>query len=240
MHGLSESDALRLWETGSNRHPVDRVTLLIAWMWPELTDDQLNEMTVGQRNRCLLDLCRNVNGPELDGYAECPRCNEPLQFSLTVNELLETHSGDDPVDVQWEGHSLRFRMPNALDLAAVAVCKNIDSGRDQLIDRCLVESESAGRGVPHHDLPDGAIESASEALREQDPLMEMRCELECIACHHHWEVFVDALPFVWAEVTRRAGGLLRQVHQLATAYGWSESEILGMDESRRLAYLEMQ
>jgi hypothetical protein len=37
----------------------------------------------------------------------------------------------------------------------------------------------------------------------------------------------------------RARRLLIEVHSLASAYGWSETDILSMSEPRRALYLEM-
>ena len=36
----------------------------------------------------------------------------------------------------------------------------------------------------------------------------------------------------------RAVQLLDEVHQLATAYGWTEAEILALSDTRRAAYLD--
>jgi hypothetical protein len=39
------------------------------------------------------------------------------------------------------------------------------------------------------------------------------------------------------ELTGKAGGLLRDVHRIATAYHWSEPQVWDLPLSRRLAYL---
>ena len=41
------------------------------------------------------------------------------------------------------------------------------------------------------------------------------------------------------ELEAQAKRLLRSVHVLASAYGWSESEILALSEARRDAYVEL-
>ena len=46
----------------------------------------------------------------------------------------------------------------------------------------------------------------------------------------------------WGEryrVTARAGALLHEVHRLASAYGWSETDVLAMSAMRRGVYLEL-
>lgn len=49
----------------------------------------------------------------------------------------------------------------------------------------------------------------------------------------------DPAAYVWAEVENSAARLLRDVHLLAAAYGWTEAAILGMSATRRAAYLQL-
>ena len=46
-------------------------------------------------------------------------------------------------------------------------------------------------------------------------------------------------PALWAELEAVARRLAMEVHTLASAYGWSESEILSLSDARRRLYLEM-
>jgi hypothetical protein len=49
-----------------------------------------------------------------------------------------------------------------------------------------------------------------------------------------------ALPaLVWAELQARATALLADVHVLASAYGWTEPQVLSLSPERRAAYLEL-
>ena len=45
--------------------------------------------------------------------------------------------------------------------------------------------------------------------------------------------------FLWKEVRNAARRLLGEIHQLASAYGWSERAIAAMGPGRRAAYLGM-
>jgi hypothetical protein len=44
---------------------------------------------------------------------------------------------------------------------------------------------------------------------------------------------------VWTELRAHARRLLREVDVLARAYGWTEPDVLALDERRRAAYLEL-
>jgi hypothetical protein len=64
-------------------------------------------------------------------------------------------------------------------------------------------------------------------------------ELTCPACQHQWQALLDIAHVLWSEVSAQAHRLLMEVHLLAKAYGWCESDILHMSSARRAAYLHM-
>ena len=61
----------------------------------------------------------------------------------------------------------------------------------------------------------------------------------CAGADLREEEALDAGGFVWAEIESRARRVLWEVHTLASAYGWSESESLALGDRRRAVYLEM-
>ena len=67
----------------------------------------------------------------------------------------------------------------------------------------------------------------------------MRLALRCDACGHEWVSPFDIGAFLLREVEAWAEGLLREVHALARAYGWSERAILDLSARRRRAYLDL-
>ena len=64
---------------------------------------------------------------------------------------------------------------------------------------------------------------------EPSPAPEHRSE--------QWPFDFDPAGFVWEEIRADALQLLDEVHQLASAYRWSERAILAMSATRRAAYL---
>ena len=49
----------------------------------------------------------------------------------------------------------------------------------------------------------------------------------------------DIGAFFWSEIDAWAGRILQQVHVLASAYGWSERDVLALSPVRRQLYLGM-
>jgi hypothetical protein len=89
------------------------------------------------------------------------------------------------------------------------------------------------------DMSDCELDTASELLEQADPLAETRISLSCPGCDHEWAEPLDIGAFLWEEIASRAKRLLVDVHALATAYGWTESEILSLSDSRRAFYRSM-
>ena len=79
-----------------------------------------------------------------------------------------------------------------------------------------------------------ALEYRAEEL---DPQAEIKMNLTCPQCSHKWDVLFDISSFLWAEINQWAEQMLRTVHKLASAYGWSESDILNLSPVRRQLYL---
>jgi hypothetical protein len=76
-------------------------------------------------------------------------------------------------------------------------------------------------------------------MAEADPHGDVRFSIHCPGCDHCWPVPFDMLAYFWSEIHLAARRLLRDVHALASVYGWRESEILALSPRRRRIYLEM-
>lgn len=242
MRPLSANDLLRVWEVGEDQHPLDRALTLLAFAWPERTWDELAELSIGQRDARLLTLREQVSGSKLNGFAECPRCAERLEFDVAVADLrvaAEPDAGEEARDLVADGLALRFRLPNSRDLAAVLGGHDTSAARGLLVRRCVIEASRDGVPVDVSDLPLEATTELARRMAACDPQAEVLLDLDCPACGHGWQALFDIVAFFWAELAARAKRLLREVHTLARAYGWREADILGMSARRRQFYLEM-
>jgi hypothetical protein len=238
VRALSANDILQVWEWGQDKHPVDRALAMLALACPELTPEQLQSLTLGQRNSRLLSLREKTLGPALKGFAECVQCGTPLEFSIDVGAIRLPEASVQEYSLQVDGLTIRFRPLNSLDMAAIVGLVNIDAARLRLIERCLLEATQAGQLLTAAELPESALAALADALSERDPQAETRFQLTCAACGHRWSALFDIVAFFWTELGARAERLLVEVHTLARAYGWREADILAMSETRRHCYLE--
>ena len=134
---------------------------------------------------------------------------------------------------------MRFRLPNSLDLLTVAGGEEIHARRDALLRRCILQVDQGGNPKTVADLPAAVVESIVERMAEADPQADVQLAFVCPCCAHEWTEVFDIVSFFWSEINAWAYRTLRDVHVLASAYGWQESEILALSPVRLQAYLEM-
>jgi hypothetical protein len=96
-----------------------------------------------------------------------------------------------------------------------------------------------GEQVAAADLPPQLMQEIADTLERADPQGNVELALVCASCGHQWQQLFDIVAFFWAEVHAWALRALYDVHRLAFAYGWSETEIIQMNPGRRQVYLEM-
>ena len=83
------------------------------------------------------------------------------------------------------------------------------------------------------------IEAITQRMAAVDPQADIRLKVTCPACQHTWLASFDTVHFFWDEIDAWARRTLQEVHVLASAYGWSETDILKLSAWRRRAYIEL-
>lgn len=241
MRGLSAADVVAVWERGQERHPVDRALLLLGAALPSRSRDELAALTVGQRDGLLLLARERTLGPTMQCFVPCPACAQALEFPVEVREILVADPEAPPVrehEVEAEGVRMRFRLLDSRDLAAVARIADPAAARGSLLARALVWARAGGEALSAGGLPPAASAALASEMALRDPQAEVEFNLRCAGCGHGWLSLLDVGAFLWAELSVQARRLLREVHQLAAAYGWREADVLGMSAARRAFYLE--
>jgi hypothetical protein len=249
MRALSAYELLSIWERGHEQSPPDRALALLQVACPDTTADDLAGLTVGQRDAGLLELREQTFGSQLVGSAECPACGERLELAFRVGDVLVSpfeEPGSSAEDAVNRAGSFRdgqfhieFRLPTARDLGAVAKLDDAPAARRFLLDRCLLAVDRGGENQAADSLPDEITNAVIQRMAELDPQGETHLALCCPACEHRWKMLLDIVSFFWTEIHAWAQRILREVHTLASAYGWREADILAMSPLRRQLYLEM-
>lgn len=242
LRALRATQLLEVRERGRDLPPGERALLLLETASPDTPRERIASLPVGVRDARLVELRARTLGPVFQSEARCPECDERLELDLPVDDLRAAAGTDEgspeTVAVHHDGYRVVVRLPTARDAVEVAGGDAEDTGIG-LLARCLVEAELDGSPVAPDELPPDVIEAVGEAVTEVDPLADIRLDLTCPACGHAWTSVFDPVAFFWGEIEAWAPRLLGEVHRLASAYGWSETEILGMSVWRRGRYLQL-
>lgn len=114
-----------------------------------------------------------------------------------------------------------------------------DAAHAALVERCIVAARQGELIATPGELPADVRAAVVERMAEVDAQAEIALALTCPACGHAWTALFDIAAFLWGELDGWARPTLRDVHALASAYGWSEAAILGLGAQRRQRYLEL-
>lgn len=242
MRSLSASELLDVWERGSAQPFIERAITLLAASCPGLDRDGLARLTLGQRDRLLLSLRESMFGPRVAALASCSECNEKVEFDFEIDDIRVQDfvpEAEEIASLAIDDCSLRFRLPNSLDLAATAQHGDASMVRQRLIERCLVSASTSAGQLSAAGLPERVLDELEVQMSKLDPQANVQLALQCPACNKSWRATFDIFAFLWSELAACAERLVVEVHALASAYGWSEADILAMTATRRGVYLSL-
>lgn len=226
---LTEAELLTLWETGAAHCSIDRALLLATAAGADAAT--VAELTVGRREAHVLRLRAACFGSTMACVVNCPVCAAELELTLTLDDLRTREPAAEPgwTPVRAGDLDIEVRPVTSGDLLAV---RGAADPRTALLARC-------GRTRDGSPVPAEAEPKAIAALADCDQQADMVLELDCAVCGREWRSPFDLTGFVWTELTAYAQRLLREIHLLATAYGWSEGDVLAVSPARRRCYLEL-
>jgi len=249
MRAISASDLLEIWELGRSKTPPQRALAILEFALPHASVLNLSQLSIGQRDMYLLRLRELTFGYQLKGLADCPECHERLEFALAArdfydpiiarvdSETIEPVSSEASFHV--DAYEMRYRLLTSADLIALSEQRDVTTARQFLLETCLVSVCKDGLPIKGSDLPSDVLNTLVEEMGQADPLANLTLLANCPACGHIWHILFDIVSYLWNEINAWSLRLMREVHILASAYGWSETDILSMSAWRRQQYLEM-
>jgi hypothetical protein len=240
MRALSAVELLEVWDRGRNRTPVERALTMLDAACPEAPPGTLAGLDIGRRDAELLALRERIFGARMTGVATCRQCGERLELAFVTDDVRVESSGKGAADpVRLDGYDARFRLPDSGDLAAASTKTDLADQRHVVMARCIVSAHRDGEPVAVEDLPAHVIDAIEEAMQQAAPQADILLDVACPCCGHSLPCAFDIVSYFWNEIETWAWRTLRDVHELASAYGWHEREILSMSAGRRQCYLDM-
>jgi hypothetical protein len=236
---MRAADLLTAWEQGQARSPAVRAQALLAAVGIPPRDGLA--LTVGQRDSLLLDLRGELFGLRVTAIAPCPACAELLELDFDLDDVRARPPGDPAAIVEFavDGYVVRARPPTGADLAALEQARPGPNTWRQLLARCVVDARLGAEEVGVDNLPASLTARLGECFATADPQADVQLNLCCPDCATSWTTTFDIVSFLWQELDAWARRLVREVHTLATAYGWSETDIVAMGSWRRAVYLDL-
>jgi hypothetical protein len=153
------------------------------------------------------------------GYAEWPPADEVLQS---------------------DGVSMRFRVPQVGDLLSLTSSHDEAAIKQALLHACIIEARNKREeAIGAEGITDAALEALSIRMSELDPQADVVVSFSCPHCSAASCQLFDIAGVLVKEVNNWAKRMLKDIHTLAMAYGWSEEHILALGPVRRQAYLDM-
>ncbi len=232
-------DILRIWESGQAQHPLDRALTMLQGNRPGQIRSQLAALPIAERDELLFQRREQWFGTRVEGYARCPQCREEVEFTLSTGDIrVAPQLPEKHMELEAEGITIRFRLPDSRDLAVAAVCEDMERACRLLVRRCITGAAREGDPVDTRQLPEPALAALVKEIDRCQQQTEVLLNLHCPACDSRWNQVFDIAAFLWHEIFVKARRLLSEISTLAFAYHWSEADILALSPMRRQFYLE--
>jgi len=241
-HGALGAQALlQAWEQAQPLHPLQRADVLLGLAWPEVAPTAWGTLPIGTRDAHLFTLFEAWFGATLDLRVDCPACGEALELALRTTDLRPEppDAGASIPPLQCDGYELAYRLPGSDDLVALLDTDDPDTAMARLLDRCVLQARRAGMPVAAAALPPPVIERLQQNMAVRDSGADLRVVLACPACGHGFDRRFDIGAMLWDTLDDWAERTLGEVHTLASAYGWSEPQVLSLGAARRQRYIAM-
>ncbi len=233
---------LQTWEQGASRSIPVRAQLLLRAVFPGSTPEELREFSIGHRDASLLTLRQQMFGAQVECLTRCAACSEQIELRFLVDDVRDAHAEPGVThELEVDGYGIRFRVPVAGDLLALAASADAMEAAQDLLQRCVLEIRGQGRTSEGEamaavkDLPASTCDLLEQRMSEIDAQAQVQLNIECPSCGRMARAAFDIVTHLWAELDVWARGILADVNDIARHYGWSEAQILALSATRRRA-----
>lgn len=204
--------------------------------WPE---DDLWRWTVPQRTQALIGVARACDIASVGALARCtrPDCGEQIELEFEL-ESFARETDDHPCTWRGDAVEIVLRLPTGEDQCCWLDGPAADPESLPLrMGASLVREIDGARPEPEWRLPQAWLPGIEDALAESDATTALSVSVTCTGCGNPLDVEIDLEALLLARLAHLQRELLLDVHALASAYHWSESEILALPAWRRARYL---
>lgn len=221
---------------------TDRVRLavrVVVRCFDGLVDEDVLRWPVRNRIASMLRIAEATFGARLAWESPCAAaaCAQSMALSVPLAPLERLGLGE--TQFTWlpdAGHWMSVRLPDGRDQRTLRAV-DVDADVERRFATSLIEYVNGARRPGGWQLPAAWIAPLADELARRDPLTDFRIETVCPWCGTTNELPVDLEQVVLAGLAHEQRQALRDVHELAQHYHWTEAEILAIPPARRATYL---
>ncbi|GII90575.1 hypothetical protein [Sinosporangium siamense] len=172
-----------------------------------------------------------------------PAPSEPVDTAKAAAEAGVPASGETGADLPTSPD------PDAHIPEAALAPPAEPSGQAEAYGEAVIEVEEYGEAVTQADetdeagiettVPPSLARAVAEEMERADPMAETRVAVTCDQCGESFEGRFDLVEHLWSHLAMFRVRLLAEVHEIASAYGWSEADILAIPQTRRQSYIDL-
>lgn len=203
-------------------------------------DDILLQWTLHKRLQGLLAATTISCGQNADLTIRCANaaCLKPVDIDI---DFLAFANTNDVRSFEWsaaEGINLLIDLPTGEDQYQWSEAEVLrDRDMQKKIATSLVRKINGNTPTPDWQISDEWLASLSEEFERQDPLTALKLTTNCPECSQQIDVDFDLEGMLLQKLKLKQKIVFEQIHHLASAYHWSEKEIIEMPSWRRAYYL---
>ncbi len=222
----------------ANTSTLDAIQLLDALIVSDyeggLRQGEVVNLTPWDREQLLAAVYMRTYGVRIESTIKCHQCAENFDMDFELDRLLESlrPGSYDALGVTGEangiyrlGDGITFRLPTGEDECAV-IGLTPEEAKAVLLERCVQSDSKSDELSKYSDI----VQNTMEAL---SPLVALELDAQCPECGHDQSVYFDLQHYLLTTIQAERKRLMQEIHALASNYGWSLSEILGLPRSQR-------
>lgn len=229
------------WDAACDAPLWCRAATLLDTLAPPADGVAAVDQPLGTVSRRYLDLAEGWFGPTIEVVVACANCTERLELDVAIDDLRSLSPAEPPGSAAVlhaeSSEPVTLRPLTLTDLAAAASAPDTEAAGMLLAARAVAPSGST-EPSPESLTPE-MVAAITDALDDVDPLAAVSLALTCPSCGASSEPVLDMGAWCWDMADAAVRRLLDDVHVLASAYGWSESDVLDLGPHRRAHYLGM-
>lgn len=193
------------------------------------TSLRADQLTASDRDALLAALHRKYWGDRIVSSLCCSGCDEffDLTFSLSG---LQRHLTENHYEWSLSGNALVLHGGNNVTIPV--------SAQEQAVSN-LARADALVELAKSIGINAEGIEQAAEQLEKIAPIIDLELDASCPECATLHKAAFDIQTFVLQRLINERELLLAEIHLIASAYGWSLTEILALPRDTRKSMARM-